>query len=164
VYFWDVNPLLADLQRDRLSNSEKTRYYLLYIFVVITAYAFCIYFLGIWKQIIDFCDLLLIAINVIGVWVCYVVNSRGDNKSFLTRFVSLSIPVLSKTVIYTIAFSAIALRVLQHLDLDHFGNRSGHGESGALALLLYIIMVWTVYYLWLASLLSLISNMRKDLR
>lgn len=158
MYFWNVDPLLADLQEDRLPKSEKAKYCLLYILAAIAAYGLCMYFLQMWKQSIDSCDLLLIAINVTGVWICYAVNSRGDNRAFFTRFISLSIPVLSKTLIYSIAFSAIVFKVLRFSDLDHFVNLSRHGGSAALFLFVITIMIFAVYYVWLASLFSLFSN------
>ena len=48
------------------------------------------------------------ALNAAGVWLCYDVNRRGDDREFLNRFVCLSWPISIRTLTVLVPVSLVA--------------------------------------------------------
>lgn len=91
MYFFNVNALARDLKNDKVTESEKAKY--LFGTLLIET-------LAIFPSSRDFSLIKIFAsifgllILVISFYLCFKANKKGDNKDFVSRFISLSFPLL----------------------------------------------------------------------
>lgn len=112
MYFWNTTALVKDLREKRVTERDKYRY--LVVFFVLSGapltalfgppasgqgaaeiYSFLRY-LGPAATIVN----MLIQIG--GVLLCYRENQKGDGQEFLSRYISLSLPVKIRLAVYLV--------------------------------------------------------------
>ena len=93
MYLWKTSNLVAELKAGTMSEKDK----MLYVLITGLAYGVMsdpLFSVGIEYSILDWAGLvLMIFTTVLGTLYGYKMNREGDNRDFITRYVSLSVPV-----------------------------------------------------------------------
>ena len=116
MYFWKVDNLVADFRADKVTSKEEMKYIIGHCILLysstwlVSALALPGY------NTFDYAALFSEAfLSVLGIYLCYRINSAGDNKDFAARMVCISFPVsvrmLALLVILTvILYFSVGLR------------------------------------------------------
>ncbi len=107
MYFWNVKDLVKSLKDNSITEFEKMLYLLVY--------GALFSFLSIISKIMPettgpqfyddwILDVIFLIINAFGTLYLYNINSKGDNKDFVTRYVCLSLPVTIRYFIFSIPY------------------------------------------------------------
>lgn len=83
MYIINSDALARDLKLGTVSQKDKLIYFLLFI-LLHSMVSIRTNVLGV---IID------LLITVVGIFICYKANRKGDNKEFIERFICLSLPI-----------------------------------------------------------------------
>lgn len=161
MYFFSSKELIKDLQTEELPRGEGAKYLL---FWVITLLLFeyldsLIYF---WPEVdidpfdpsmlsiktlsIQYC--VLICIHLIGVFLCYRNNKKGNGLNFVEKFISLSVPFFMRLLFYFFSF-IVLLDILEALIKPSI--YSYIFESAAFEFFFYIIINFMFYYFMVAA-------------
>jgi hypothetical protein len=106
--------LVKDLQTSKVTEKEKMKY-LMFIMV----FPFLNYFVEPEELSVydGFFALLNLVIILGGIYLCYKVNAANDDRSFLTRFLSLSVPL---TIRISVCLIPVLLLLTPFADLVLF--------------------------------------------
>jgi hypothetical protein len=119
MYLWKIDSLVNDFKEGKVTQKEELNYILLY---VITSLLFTDKFLYIY-DIYDAIDsIAMLIITIIGTYYCYIVNSKGDNKDFMVRYMIIGLPAGIR--IYLIAFLLIIIYSLLFMTQDKLESDS----------------------------------------
>ena len=104
MYFWKVNNLVADFREDKVTTKEEMKYIIGYIILSsFLAWISLVVPLEHNINIFDHGALFSFAfLSVLGIYLCYRINSAGDNKDFATRMICISFPVTNRLVVFYI--------------------------------------------------------------
>ena len=154
MYFWNVKALVKSLKDNSITEFEKMLYLL--------AYGLLFSFLSIISTLMPetttpqfyddwILDVIFLIINAFGILYLYNINSKGDNKDFITRYICLGLPVTIRYFIFSIPYFIAATIILGvSLALISPNERS---ESGKVLNLILDIggVVWVTYLFKYAS-------------
>ncbi len=96
MYLWNINALVKDLREDKVSEKEKLKYYL---FMGILGMAL--------PHSVDLFTILSIGVLIIGTYLCYEVNSKGDNRHLIDRMICLEVPLSIRFILPLLALALI---------------------------------------------------------
>ncbi len=135
MYFWNINALVKDLREDKVSEKEKLKYYL---FISILGVAL--------PHSIDLFTILDIGVLIIGTYLCYEVNSKGDNRYFIDRMICLGVP-LSLRFILPFFVLILTIGIIFH-----------NANNIELILNIFGIFSLIIYYMFLRYYLAKVSQ------
>jgi uncharacterized membrane protein len=153
MYLWKIDSLVNDFKEDKVTQKEEFKYVLLYgvIFTFLTdkfLYIDNIY------NIYDTIDsITMLIIIIIGTYYCYLVNSKGDNKNFMVRYVSMGIPVGIRIML--IAFPLGIIDALLFMTPEELESDS-YQTTKSVVILSSLVAI--AYYWYLAKKIRDISN------
>jgi len=153
LYFWKTSALIQDLAESRVSQREKMKYLLAYVFLSSAA-------LGLgdergydwpFSRYVEYAG--LVVISLVGTYVCYRSNQKGDQLDFIDRFICLSLPVSVRFAVILIPsyFLLFAVRVW----FRGPGDPPRAWEDWAKSI--FVIAFCGVYYVWLQARIGEIS-------
>ncbi|MDH5601353.1 MAG: hypothetical protein OEY78_08635 [Gammaproteobacteria bacterium] len=159
MYFWKVDQLVEDFRNDNVTQKEQFHYILLFTILTILGSDPALY-IDFTYHINDlYMSILLLTVNICGVFYLYIKNSTGDNKDFLPRVICLGLPVLIRTIVFCIPIlfligfvEAFFEPELNTADLEDEIYKTTYGEIAAVN---FVIMF---YYYYLAKKISLLSQ------
>lgn len=110
MYFFRDRALAERFRKNEVPSWERFRYYILILILVtiISTKTIAHYWatqLNIWAIAID---AALLFLTVIGTYLCYTTNSKGDGREFIERMVCIGFPVLVQMLLLTLVFSVLA--------------------------------------------------------
>lgn len=156
MYWWNVDALVKDLRENRVSESDKFKYYMFYaLATVITA-------IGTTSILSAFITALVI---IWGIRNCHERNRAGDNKQFIERMVCLGLPTVVRLFAWALPILLLVFVPVQLLIMT--SQRSGDVEAmmmytvifGVLNILVGILIT-LAYYLMLRPKISAVSGSR----
>jgi hypothetical protein len=110
MYFWKVDNLVADFRADKVTSKEEMKYIIGHCILLysstwlVSALALPEY------NIFDYAKLFSEAfLSILGIYLCYRINSVRDNKDFAARMVCISFPVSVRVAVLVAPFYAIIL-------------------------------------------------------
>ena len=109
MYFINYKALSADLHKNTLTEKEKFKYF--FAFFVLTAVGESFVDIPI-KDLIDFLSRLVVfMITIATPLVSYVVNTAGDGKNFIERFIVLQWVIALRTLLISIPLLLLLITV-----------------------------------------------------
>ncbi|MGO9566213.1 MAG: hypothetical protein ACLP5H_01600 [Desulfomonilaceae bacterium] len=134
MYFWNTRQLASDLQEGKVTERQK----MWYLFVWVLAVSILTEFSG-WPPrelpaVTIIMSIGVVAVNIIGFFLCYRANSRRDDRDFVVRFICMSWPVtwrVTAAVIPVFIFLDIVSRFLSGGAHGPFGPGFGRLTDGA---------------------------------
>lgn len=135
MYLWNVNALVKDLREDKMSENEKLKYYLLSGVVALAL-----------PHELDLFTILDIGVFIIGTYLCFEANSKGDNRNFITRMICLEIPLGIRYVLILLPLFIVVYIIFDKADnIDQILNILG-------------IFSMIIYYMFLRSYITKVSR------
>lgn len=138
LYLWNINALVKDLKEDKVSEKEKLKYYLLTSSISFLSMAF--------PSSVTLFTILVIGVFIIGTFLCFNVNSKGDNRNFIDRVFCLGVPL---TIRLSLIFSPTSFIVFCIFYKTDYSEQS---------LQVFTIFFMIIYYLFLKSYFSKVSQ------
>jgi len=139
MYFWKVDDLVADFRENKVTAKEEVKYMICWC---------CIASLVSWSEmtvptqynVFDFAGFYFSCfLSVLGVYICYKINSAGDGKDFIVRIICISIPVLIRIVVFYVpiylCFLFIGLIELDGISITNLWN-------------CVLSISWSIIWLW----------------
>ncbi len=112
MYLWKIEKLVDDFRQNKVSQKEQFKYLLLFtIFTLLCSDPFL--YVDMSNNYYDTLQsVLILVITVFGVYYCYKINSQGDNKEFMIRFICLGLPAVIRILAMFLPFfiGAIIIR------------------------------------------------------
>lgn len=146
MHFWNTNALIQELREEKLTERGKMKYALaLFLLGNVFFYgAQGLYSSTGFLLVLEM--LAVLAITVGGVVWCYLTNAKGDNKSFVERFIVLSLPITIRLfvlgfIVY-VAYVILGFIILGEV-FDTFVERYTTFD------LLFIVVFEALFYVWL---------------
>ena len=98
MYFWRIERLVEDLNRDQISEWEGAKYLIMIgvVFSIATAPVFSIGMEYSWLDTVS--TAIIVAATGLGTFYCYRINRRVDDRDFVLRFVCLFVPVTVRLI------------------------------------------------------------------
>lgn len=160
MYFWNSRALAAEMSRSVLPQRETMKYLVAWTLFNTIAVQNALWTVEAitWFTITK--ALLVIAINVAGVLVCYAANRRGDDADFIERFICLSWPIIFKISVVLFVGGAVLLAIKEIFDLCTIPYLESWGPGATLEVFLLTIGAEVIYFLWLRSLIARVSAAR----
>jgi hypothetical protein len=159
MYLWDTKALANELKAGTLKQSEKFRYFLIFVMVGYMEIDLAIY-LNEPYTLNDLITSTVITIFTgIAIYLCYRINREGDDLEFLERYICLTLPV-------SIRFIAVILMIfIGVLTLSAFLGDSFDlwVEEGSLLEWIVILLMEIIYFwrIWVA--IKLTAHPLKDI-
>ena len=99
MYLWNTKALAGELKDGTLSQRERFKYLLILAVISAAAIEGERYVseqpsLPMWVE-----SALAIVITVVGIWVCYRANRKGDDREFIDRYICMGFPLLIRLVV-----------------------------------------------------------------
>ncbi|WP_371364632.1 hypothetical protein SRRS_52710 [Sporomusa rhizae] len=135
MYLWNVNALVKDLREDKMSENEKLKYYLLSgVFALAVPHE------------LDLFTILDVGVFIIGTYLCFEANSKGDNRNFITRMICLEIPLGIRYVLILLPLFIVVYIIFDKADnINQILNILG-------------IFSMIIYYMFLRSYIAKVSQ------
>jgi hypothetical protein len=145
MQLWDVDALVQDLRREKVSEHEKKKYFLAYTLGMVV-----ILFNPTSKDLVLLFIKFLARIFIVcwGIQLCFRNNQKGDNKKFIERFVCLSVPVFIG-VIFAFFVAAISALAVYAIAVVKFFKTMPSPREGAFIMdvFAYIALIGFFYFL-----------------
>lgn len=107
MYLWNYKALIKDLKEDNVSEKDKFIYFM-FTFLLLTVSTGTILSIAPEVEIttLDIIDYWVTTlVFVIAIILIYRNNKKGDNKNFLERYISLSVPIFIRVTVLGIFLS-----------------------------------------------------------
>ena len=103
MYLWKTKELVLKMKNDELSQTEKFKYFLVFI-ILTTIFARLSSYTSISPTFQAVIVSILTAVIVIaGTILCYRTNRKGDDREFIDRIICISLPIYIKLfVVYIV--------------------------------------------------------------
>jgi len=149
VYWWKIDAVVAELKSGTMSENQKMKYLLADSVLIGLSAMFA-------RQgnVFDLAvGLVVLALTVGGILVCFSANGANNGRDFVERFVCLSFPVTIRLTVF--GFPALIILFIVA------GMLTGGSTEGILQRLVYF--AWSVaftvaYFLWIRSKLRSVSS------
>jgi hypothetical protein len=102
MYLWKIDSLVNDFKEGKVTQKEEFKYLLFYIIISILFMDKVLYIDDVYNIYDTINSIAMFIITIIGTYYCYLVNSKGDNKDFMVRYISIGLLVGIR--IFLIAF------------------------------------------------------------
>jgi hypothetical protein len=118
LYIWNLKRLIKVLKEEDLTDKDMERYYWMGIAFLLIILGTAFFSVGKDYNLFDFIDnLAFILINAILIYVVYQINLKGKNKNFMIRLLSLSIPIVLRSIILTTIITVVVYLIVILLGL-----------------------------------------------
>lgn len=105
MYLWNTNKLVADHKAGPLPQYEQFKYFFVYILLISAALEIPASSDEPFTLINIFSAISSLAVTIIGTLLVFRANANGDNYEFLSRYFSLSLPILIRIAAFLVLFS-----------------------------------------------------------
>jgi hypothetical protein len=145
MYFWNSRALAQDLQRGELSQRERVKYLLATLLVLVLPTRAELWS-GVQASPANLLAQTIVAITatILGIYLCFSANDRGDGKEFTDRFVCLG---WTTGVRVATAFLAVELLIEYLTRAGRPGVRHFYFEH-ATVLRLVVLGVFEIVFYW----------------
>lgn len=157
MYFWKVDSLVDDFKQNKVTQKEEFKYILLFsILTLLSTNSFVS--IDSTYNFYDTLDLiLLIIITVAGIYYCFKINSDGDNKDFMVRFISIGLPVVVRVLAIAIPIFIISAMIESLFFITSEEMESDSCES-TLSLVVLTSLIMIGYYWYLSKKIKDVSS------
>ena len=107
MYFWNTRQLAQDLREGSVTERQQMWYFFAYA-VSTSVYVLVSEWIPSEYNLSKIGDIASLGVTIIGVLACYQVNSRGDDKQFVVRFICISWPVLWRLLAVAVPLGLLA--------------------------------------------------------
>jgi hypothetical protein len=162
MYFWNSRSLAHQLKTGKLSERERAKYLLATLLTIIIPIPPTIRFLD-KAPAADVLGQTILAIvaTILGVWVCFAANRKGDDREFLDRFICLG---WTTAIRVAAGFLAVWIAyILLSQMIEHHIFRTDHEYSGVLNLLIAATFD-AIFYWRLRNWMRFVSQFRERSR
>ncbi|MCK5355604.1 MAG: hypothetical protein KAJ63_10835 [Methyloprofundus sp.] len=94
MYLWKIDSLVEDFRSGNVSQKEEFKYMLLFTIAMALGSDPALYIGTSYNYYDTLSSALILGISVFGIYYCYKLNSRGDDKDFIVRVMCLGLPVM----------------------------------------------------------------------
>ena len=121
IYFWNINSLIKDLRNGLVSEYEKMIYFVLTLLfqnnirplggiqtLKVIQNSMVIQNINISLMDSAF-SLLHLFIVLMGIFYCFQMNKKGDNKNFIERFICLTVPLAVRFFVFGLVGLVVSL-------------------------------------------------------
>jgi hypothetical protein len=156
MYFWKVDSLVSDLKQNKVTQKEEFKYILLY--GILTTLATNQYFMtdvshNLYDDIISILSLLVL---IIGTYYCYTINSKGDNKDFIVRFILIGLPIVIRLIVIFIPI-IILVSIFEEMSMTDIELDNDSQDSSVYDVIIESILA-IVYYWYLGKKMRDVSS------
>lgn len=103
MIFWNTKKLGDDLRMGRVSQVQSARYLVASV-LLWTLLVELTYWIQTTRNALDgVWTVFSILAAIVGTWLCYRANARGDNRNLIERFICLSLPITMRVLVLQIA-------------------------------------------------------------
>lgn len=152
MYFWNINKLVAALQEDVISKKQKRRYYLAFLIIIALNFLLIPIAYDTDTNKFDIFDgifsTVLFAITLIILIYIYK-NRKRANIGFFFPFVSLTIPLLLRTILWTFISITVLYLILGIVapDSTYFtSDESNILDSICMVIINIVISLMNIHY------------------
>ena len=118
MYIWNLKGLVQALKEGSLSNKSKRLYKVIGIFLL--ALGLLTYPVLLVTQpfnILDIIDMIIyLVINLVGIYMAYRINQRGDGKRFWFRYISLYVPLTLRFIVLVLVVTIVGYTIISFID------------------------------------------------
>ncbi|MFJ7977933.1 hypothetical protein ACIQZI_19985 [Peribacillus sp. NPDC096379] len=118
MYIWNLKGLVQALKEGSLSNKSKRLYKVIGIFLL--ALELLTYPVLLVTQPFNILDIIVmiiyLVINLVGIYMAYTINQRGDGKGFLFRYISLYVPLTLRFFVFVLVVSIVEYTIILFID------------------------------------------------
>lgn len=86
-------------------------------------------------------DVIVLATTILGTYICYQTNKKGDNKEFIERYISIYFPITIQTILILIPVFFVYIIVIESFIIVELHDRT-------LAYEFIIMTVYMLYFYW----------------
>jgi hypothetical protein len=159
MYIWNTKGLAEDLRlKKQMSQREKFKY-LFFLTIIGSALIASAQFSNLPPTTINIItEIACFMICVIGLYFCYQINSRGDDKEFIERSLFLSVPIGIRVGLLGILICGIC-----GLIIGFFFGEAGFepGSEADTVLNIITIIMYVVFYIRLYANIKIVSQVEK---
>jgi len=118
MYIWDLKGLVQALKEGSLSSKSQRLQIAIGMFLFALALlAYPVFFVTEPFNTLDIVEMFsFLVINLVGIYMAYTINQRGDRKEFWFRYFSLNVPLAIRFIIFLSVIMIIGYTVLSFID------------------------------------------------
>jgi hypothetical protein len=146
MYLWKIDSLVNDFKEGKVTQKEEFKYILLFGIMFTFLTSKFLYIDDIYNIYDTINSISILIITIIGTYYCYLVNSKGDNKDFMIRYMIIGLPVGIR--IYLIAFLLIIINTLLFMTPEKLESDS---YETTISLVIWSSLSAMVYFWYLAK-------------
>ena len=155
MYLWKTSDLVAQLKAGTVSEKDK----MLYVLVTGLGYGIMsdpLFSIGLEYSMLDWVGLvLMILTTTVGTLYAYTKNRNGDDQDFITRYISLSVPIGIRLIVVGVV-GAVAIGFIEGGTSD--GIESDPKNKTTLLQLIFWTVAVAFYYWFLGKRIEDISK------
>jgi hypothetical protein len=155
MYIWKVDNLIQDFKSKRVSQLDQFKYLLVYALFIPFSTTSKFNFDGTTKMPLVVEDLLYLLTTLGGLYYCYYINKKGDDKDFVNRMMCLGVPVFFRamSVFIPVLFGIFFIQDVANIHLVSFTTN----EPKPFGIVLYTIFD-VLFYWYLGKKVGSISS------
>jgi hypothetical protein len=153
MYLWKIDSLVNDFKEGKVTQKEEFKYILLFGIMFTFLTSKFLYIDDIYNIYDTINSISMLIITIIGTYYCYLVNSKGDNKDFMIRYMIIGLPVGIR--IYLIAFLLIIINTLLFMTPEKLESDS---YETTISLVIWSSLSAMVYFWYLAKKIRDVSS------
>lgn len=118
MYIWNVKGLVQALKEDKLSSKSQRHQKIIGISLfAIVLLAYPVILLTETYNILDIIDMIsYLVINIVGIYIAFKINLRGEGKEFVFRYFSLYLPLTLRFFVLLTIIIFVGYLVLPFID------------------------------------------------
>lgn len=152
MYLWKVDSLVEDFKAGKVSQKEEFKYMLFYFIAMALAIEPYFYIGYSYNYYDTLGSIVNLVISISGVYYCYTINSKGDNKDFIVRMMCIGTPVLIRVLVAMILVLIPLTFVLLFLESEILPAEYIDSEFTETTLLeVVVVSFFSVVYFWYLS-------------
>ena len=153
MYLWKIDSLVNDFKEGKVTQKEEFKYILLFGIMFTFLTSKFLYIDDIYNIYDTINSISMLIITIIGTYYCYIVNSKGDNKDFMVRYMIIGLPAGIR--IFLIAFLLIIIYSLLFTTLEELESDS---YETTLSFVIWSSLAGIAYFWYLAKKIRDVSN------
>jgi len=157
MYLWKVDELVKDFRLGRVTQLEEFKYMLLFTIAMTLGSDPMLYDSTSYNMYDLINTVLFTVISVLGLFYCYKVNKRGDDKEYIARVMCIGLPVLIRIVILFIPIFILLAFIEDMVFEIPIEEESDTYETSLLEVIALNVSI-AAYYYYLSLKLSAVSE------
>ena len=146
MYLWKVDSLVSDFKTGKVSQFEEFKYILLFTILTTLVSDPFLYIGSSYNQYDAISTFLILGITISGVYYCYQINKKGDNKEFIVRVMCIGLPAGIRVLSVFLPLLIIA-GVLEVVFLEDANKlEAGTVENTPLQVIMMAAFIATYYF------------------